>query len=119
MKHFTILAVLAAMMALPCTAVADEGVSAEDFQFQGVVEDGGRTFTWYSERVLPGEGLSELNANGRHVDGSGYVVDGEGYIAVASPWGADEIGTVIETPFGLARVYDVCEDDSYDVYTSW
>ena len=61
----------------------------------------------------------ELNANGRTVDSDGYVVDGDGFIAIASPYGADEIGTVVETPFGLGRVYDVCEDGSYDVYTSW
>ena len=134
MKHLTILAVIAAL-ALPLTAYADEAwdaecagrpiqsvqntVSASDFQYQGVIEDNGRVYTWYSERVLPGEGLTELNSNGRTVNDSGYVVDGEGYIAVASPYGVDEIGTIIETPFGLAKVYDTCENDSYDLYTSW
>ena len=134
MKHLTILAVIAAL-ALPLTAYADEAwdaecagrpiqsvqntVSASDFQYQGVIEDNGRVYTWYSERVLPGEGLTELNSNGRTVNDSGYVVDGEGYIAVASPYGVDAIGTIIETPFGLAKVYDVCENDSYDLYTSW
>ena len=134
MKHLTILAVIAAL-ALPLTAYADEAwdaecagrpiqsvqntVSASDFQYQGVIEDNGRVFTWYSERILPGEGLTELNSNGRTVNESGYVVDGEGYIAVASPYGVDEIGTIIETPFGLAKVYDTCENDSYDLYTSW
>ena len=96
------------------------GVSADTFMYDGVVYDGsGRRYTWYSEHVLPGDGLTELNANGRTVDESGYIVDGDGYIAIASPWGIDPIGTVIATPFGMARVYDVCEDDSYDVYTSW
>lgn len=134
MKHLTILAVIAAL-ALPLTAYADEAwdaecegrpiqsvqntVSASDFQYQGVIEDNGRVYTWYSERVLPGEGLTELNSNGRTVNENGYVVDGEGYIAVASPYGVDEIGTIIETPFGLAKVYDTCENDSYDLYTSW
>ena len=134
MKHLTILAVIAAL-ALPLTAYADEAwdaecagrpiqsvqntVSASDFQYQGVIEGNGRVYTWYSERVLPGEGLTELNSNGRTVNDSGYVVDGEGYIAVASPYGVDAIGTIIETPFGLAKVYDVCENDSYDLYTSW
>ena len=91
-------------------------VAAEDFMELGVVEYGGREFTWYSEKVLPGCGLDELNANGRTVDASGYVVDADGYIAVASPWGADAIGTVLDTP---AKVYDECESGSYDVYTSW
>ena len=129
-----IAAALAIAMALPMTAYADgmrrhhveqpeqqeqPAMSAEDFRFQGVVESHDRTWTWYSERVLPGDGLDALNANGRTVNGSGYVVDADGYIAVASPWGVDSIGTVIETPFGPAKVYDVCEGDSYDVYTSW
>ena len=96
-----------------------EAAGGTGFMEAGVVEDNGRTYTWYSERVLPGGGLDELNANGRTVNESGYVVDGDGYIAVASPWGADGIGTVIETPFGMAKVYDACEGDSYDVYTSW
>ena len=133
MKHLTIIAALFAAFALPITAFADEAwdaecagrpiqqptMSASDFQYQGVIEDGGRTYTWYSELVLPGEGLDELNGNGRTVNESGYVIDGDGYIAVASPYGADEIGTIIETPFGMAKVYDYCENDSYDIYTRW
>ena len=94
-------------------------VDAAQFKEKGVVEAYGKKFTYYSEKVLPGDGLKELNANGRTVDSDGYVVDGDGFIAIASPWGKDEIGTVVETPFGLGRVYDVCEDSSYDVYTSW
>ena len=119
LKHSTILiSILIALFACG-TAYADEYEYTPDLQYEGVVESNGLTFTWYSENILPGEGLYELNANGRTVNDGGYVVDGEGFIAVASPWGVDEIGTVIETPWGLARVYDYCEDDSYDVYTSW
>jgi len=92
----------------------------EYLRVMGVVEgDDGRIYTWYSEKVLPGEGLYELNSNGRHVDENGYVVDGDGYIAIASPWGDPPIGTVIDTPFGAGMVYDVCEGDTFDVYTSW
>lgn len=101
------------------TIVQVETVSADAFKFEGVIDYDGKTFTYYSENVLPGEGLQELNSNGRTVDENGYVRDNDGYIAIASPWGIDEIGTIVDTPFGLARVYDVCEDDSYDVYTSW
>lgn len=94
-----------------------DGISASEFQFLGVVEDDGVRYTWYSQNVLPGGGLTELNANGRHVEG-GYVVDGDGYIAVAS---SDyEKGTVIETPFGTAKVYDSgCESGVVDVYTNF
>lgn len=98
---------------------SQEGLEAPNLMFCGVVEDNGRVFTWYSQNVLPGEGLAELNANGRHVGEGGYVMDADGYIAVASPWGQDPIGTVVETPWGLAKVYDVCEGSSYDVYTGW
>jgi len=90
--------------------------SSSDLQFRGVINDGGREYTWYSENVLPGDGL---DIPGRHVDEEGFVVDEDGYIAIASPWGADAVGTEIDTPFGPAKVYDVCEDDSYDIYTSW
>lgn len=94
-----------------------DGISAAEFQWMGVVEDGGTRYTWYSQNVLPGGGLTELNANGRHVEG-GYVVDGDGYIAVAS---SDyEKGTVIDTPFGAAKVYDTgCASGTVDVYVGW
>ena len=84
----------------------------------GVVEDGEHFYTWYSERVLPGGGLTELNENGRHTEG-GFVKDGDGYIAVAS---CDyEKGTVLETPFGAAKVYDTgyLQPGQIDVYTSF
>ena len=139
------IAIMALLMALaPCTAYADTAVDvgtisvavggvaqgqtvtyepsvgAADFQERGVVyDDSGQRFTYYSEKVLPGEGLDELNSNGRHVDANGYVVDGDGFIAVASPYGQHEIGTVVESPFGLCRVYDVCPEGNFDVYTSW
>ena len=94
-----------------------DGISAQEFQWLGVVEEDGVKYTWYSQNVLPGGGLDELNANGRHVEG-GYVVDGDGYIAVAS---SDyEKGTVIDTPFGAAKVYDTgCASGTVDVYTDF
>ena len=100
------------------TLSADYVVTAAEFQWRGVVEDGEHFYTWYSERVLPGGGLSELNSNGRHSE-DGFVKDGDGYIAVAS---CDyEKGTVIETPFGAAKVYDTgyLAPGQIDVYTSF
>lgn len=97
---------------------ADYGVTAAEFQWRGIVEDGEHFYTWYSERVLPGGGLSELNSNGRHSE-DGFVKDGDGFIAVAS---CDyEKGTVIETPFGAAKVYDTgyLQPGQIDVYTSF
>ena len=94
-----------------------DGISPAEFQWLGVVEDDGVTYTWYSENVLPGGGLDDLNANGRWSDGD-FVRDGDGYIAVAS---SDyEKGTVVDTPWGEAKVYDTgCESGKIDVYTSF
>lgn len=89
-----------------------------DFQQQGVVYDGETTYSWYSQRVLPGDGLTELNNNGRHVASDGFVCDGDGYIAVASCDYAQ--GEVIDTPFGEAKVYDYCPTSgTVDMYVAW
>ena len=94
-----------------------DGISAAEFEWLGVVEENGTKYTWYSQRVLPGGGLDELNSNGRHVEG-GFVMDGDGYIAVASS--DHQIGTVVDTPFGEAKVYDTgCESGTVDVYTNF
>jgi len=93
----------------------ESSVSAEDFMIQGVVYYNGLEFTWYSENVLPGGGLE---IPGRHSDESGYICDCDGYICVAS---CDyEYGTVLDTPFGYAKVYDVCPVSGIvDVYVNW
>ncbi len=91
------------------------GGSPDDFQTAGVVYDEGTTYTWYSENVLPGGGL---DIPGRSVNDDGYVVDGDGNLCVAS---SDyDKGTVLDTPFGQAVVYDSgCASGVVDVYTSW
>lgn len=99
-------------------SVVSDVISAAEFQWLGVVSDESHTYTWYSERVLPGGGLDDLNANGRHSE-DGFVKDGDGYIAVAS---CDyEKGTIIDTPFGQAKVYDTgyLQPGQIDVYTSF
>ena len=90
-----------------------------EFMAQGVIEgEDGTEYTWYSQRVLSGGGLTELNENGRAVDDEGFVVDGDGFIAVAS---SDyDIGTVVDTPFGPGKVYDSgCDSGVIDIYTDW
>ena len=89
-----------------------------DFMRAGVIEDGDVAYTWYSQNVLPGGGLDELNANGRHVDESGFIRDADGYIAVASSdYG---IGEIVSTPWGEAKVYDTgCDSGVIDVYTDF
>ena len=91
--------------------------SPSDLQFQGVLYWGGWRWTWYSERVLPGGGLS---IPGRHTEtDTGFVCDGDGYICLAS--GSLSKGTVVDTPFGrLGKVYDCgCAADVLDVYVGW
>ena len=72
-----------------------------DFMFSGVVYWSGYKFTYYSQSVLPGGGLS---IPGRHVNADGYVSDGDGYIVLA---GSAPLGTVYDTPFGYkGKIYD-------------
>ena len=101
----------------PATSESTEGYwSPESFRFSGVVYMGGYAWTWYTERILPGEGL---DIPGRYTDGDGFVCDGEGYIVLAScDLGR---GTVIMTPVGrVGKVYDYCPTSGViDVYTNW
>lgn len=91
--------------------------SLSQFQFHGVINSGGKKFTYYSQSVLPGGGLK---IPGRHINAGGYVADDSGYIVVASNKSISK-GTVIDTPFGYkGKVYDVCEACTvnwYDIYT--
>lgn len=72
-----------------------------EFQFQGVVYYSDYKYTYYSQSVLPGGGLS---IPGRHINANGYVCDGDGYIVLA---GSAPLGTVYPTPFGhYGKIYD-------------
>lgn len=91
--------------------------SSEQFQRDGVIDEGGVRYTWYSENVLPGGGLS---IDGRHVSEDGYVVDAYGRIVVASsdlPYGSE-----VSVPFGDGRAIVLdsgCAPGVIDVYTSF
>lgn len=90
--------------------------SASSFKSAGAINWNGYRWTWYSERVLPGGGLS---IPGRHNDENGYICDSDGYICLAS----NDLskGTVVETPFGKkGKVYDSgCASGTLDVYVGW
>lgn len=102
----------------PAPTIQVYGTNPGNFKSMGVVYSGGHRYTWYSERVLPGGGLTALNNNGRHTDSNGFVCDGDGYIALAS--NDYSMGTVIDTPFGLGKVYDCgCASGTIDVYVNW
>lgn len=88
------------------------------FKSNGVVFENGTRYSWYSQNALPGGGLTELNNNGRHVDEEGFIRDADGYIAVASC--DHDKGTVVSTPFGEGKVYDVCGvSGTIDIYTNF
>lgn len=91
--------------------------SLSDLKFHGVINSGGKKYTYYSQSVLPGGGLK---IPGRHVNSAGYVADKDGYIVVAANKSIPK-GTVINTPFGYkGKVYDMCASCTsnwYDVYT--
>lgn len=87
-----------------------------DFQNMGIINWGGWTWTFYSQRAMPGEGLI---IPGRHVDEGGYVCDENDYICLASS--SLEKGTIVDTPLGkMGKVYDCgCLDYILDVYVDW
>lgn len=111
-------AAIAQRYAEPAYYAYSGSYAGNSFKSAGVVYEDGVRYTWYSQNVLPGGGLHELNANGRHVNDQGYICDANGYIAVASS--DHEMGTVIDTPFGEAKVYDTgCDSGTVDVYTDF
>lgn len=87
--------------------------SLNHLQYHGVIRWSGKKFTYYSQRVLPGNGL---NIPGRHVNEAGYVADKDGYIVLAN---SAPKGTIIDTPFGYkGKVYDRgTYGNHFDVYT--
>ena len=85
--------------------------------YVGVVYYNGHKETYYSQRVLPGDGL---NIPGRHVAGDGTIRDGEGYICVAADPSYLPYGSLIETSLGAGKVYDSgCDYGTIDIYTDW
>ena len=93
--------------------VSDSPLSAS----RGALYFNGHKETYYSQRVLPGSGLS---IPGRHVADDGTIRDGEGYISVAADPSFLPRGSVVMTSLGPARVYDTgCAYGTVDVYVDW
>ena len=91
--------------------------SPDHFKRAGRIWWGDWSWTYYSERILPGHGL---RIPGRHTDALGYVRDGNGYLCLASD--VHRKGTILETPFGsYGKVYDCGCGNNYtvDVYVNW
>lgn len=69
--------------------------------------------TYYSSNVLYHYRTPEWT-----VDENGVYRDSEGYVVVASS--SDGQGSVVETSFGLGKVYDSgCAYGTHDIYTNW
>lgn len=84
---------------------------------RGAINFNGHRETYYSEKVLPGNGL---NIPGRHVADDGTIRDADGYICVAADPGFLPKGTILITSLGPAKVYDCgCAYGTVDIYVSW
>mgnify|MGYP003302938409 CR=1 FL=1 len=84
---------------------------------RGAIYFNGHRETYYSEKVLPGNGLQ---IPGRHVADDGTIRDENGYICVAADPGFLARGTVLITSLGPAKVYDSgCAYGTVDIYVNW
>ena len=84
---------------------------------RGTINFNGHKETYYSERVLPGNGLK---IPGRHVADDGTIRDENGFICVAADPGFLAKGTVLITSLGPAKVYDCgCAYGTVDIYVNW
>ncbi len=90
----------------------------DEFQTSGVINWGGYTWTYYSELILPGDGL---DIPGRYTTSDGYVCDGDGYVVLAADLSMLPRYSVVDTPFGYTgKVYDTgCAYGTLDVYVGW
>lgn len=92
----------------------------KQFKRRGRIRWGGVSWTWYTQRQLPGRGLK---IPGRHVDKQGFVCDKDGYIVLASSIGYKKVRKILPTPFGkYGKVYDTNGTWNYgwrDCYTDW
>ena len=100
----------------PTVPTCRKKYSCSRFKKLGRVRYGDYTYTWYSQRVLPGGGL---NIPGRHLNEHGLVVDENEYVVIAS----DDLphGTVVDTPVGIQGiVYDEGSGNgNLDIYCDW
>ena len=84
---------------------------------RGTINFNGHKETYYSEKVLPGNGL---RIPGRHVADDGTIRDENGFICVAADPAFLARGTVLITSLGPAKVYDCgCAYGTVDIYVNW
>lgn len=97
---------------------SDAVYNPSEFQNTGVIDWGGYEWTYYSELILPGEGL---DIPGRHTTEDGYVCDEDGYVVLAADLDMLPCYSIVDTPFGrTGKVYDTgCSYGTLDVYVGW
>jgi hypothetical protein len=97
---------------------SDAVYSPSEFQNTGVIDWGGYEWTYYSELILPGEGL---DIPGRYTTEDGYVCDGDGYVVLAADLDMLPRYSIVDTPFGCTgKVYDTgCSYGTFAVYVGW
>ena len=84
---------------------------------RGALYFNGHKETYYSENVLPGNGLA---IPGRHVADDGTIRDVDGFISVAADLSFMPRGSILMTSLGPAKVYDTgCAYGTIDIYVSW
>lgn len=92
----------------------------KQFKRRGRIRWRGWSWTWYTQRILPGRSLP---IKGRHLDKQGFVCDKDGYIVLASSIGYKKQRKILPTPFGkYGKVYDTNGTWNYgwrDVFTNW
>ena len=90
--------------------------TARNLRKSGRLKWGGKSWTWYSQKQLPGK---TLKIPGRHVSKEGFICDKNGYICIAAR--GIKKGTLIVTPFGrFGKVYDSgCPRGVMDIYTNF
>lgn len=92
----------------------------KQFKRRGRIRWRGWSWTWYTQRILPGRSLP---IKGRHLDKQGFVCDKDGYIVLASSIGYKKVRKILPTPFGkYGKVYDTNGTWNYgwrDCYTDW
>ena len=97
---------------------SDGYITTDEFIDCGIINYNDNIFTYYSENVLPGNGL---DIPGRYTDDEGYVCDEDNYVVLATP--DEDIYprySTIELPTGrIGKFYDYCPEGSIDVYVNW
>lgn len=88
------------------------GDAGASFMRDGVIIEDDTRYSWYSSNATRHYQTNEWSA-----DSDGVYRDSDGYVVVASQ---DAKGTVVDTPFGEAKVYDYCETPgTVDIYTNY